>query len=136
MTYPEPESARETVGRIVGVYDADGTWRGEVAYWIGARLGRAHCALCEITHSPFREKTRWNECAGGMPVPFETVHRDEQSAALEAVTGGRVPCVVVETDRRLVVLLEAGALEACDGEPEALAAAIETEVAVLGLDWS
>jgi hypothetical protein len=49
--------ARRPVRRLVGVYDADGTLRGEVGYWVGARLGRAHCALCDITHSPIRERS-------------------------------------------------------------------------------
>ena len=25
--------------------------RGELTYWVGARLGRRHCSLCEITHA-------------------------------------------------------------------------------------
>jgi len=128
---PDPE----VLGRLVGVYDADGTWRGEVAYWIGARLGRTHCALCEITHSPFREKTAWKACSQGMPVPFDTVHRDEQSSALATATRGAVPCVVAETDQRLLVLLDVPALEACGGSPEALATAIEAAVDATGLAW-
>lgn len=124
-----------TVQRLVGVYDADGTWRGEVAYWIGARLGRTHCALCEITHSPFRERGAWRTCAAGLPVPFDTLHRDEQPPRLEVVTRGAVPCVVAETAADTVVLLDAGALEACDGAPEALVAAIGSAVERHGLAW-
>lgn len=119
----------------MGVYDADGTWRGEVAYWIGARLGRTHCALCEITHSPFREKRRWKACADAIPVPFDTLHRDELPPVLREVTRGRLPCVVAETDRRTFVLLDGDALEACGGEPEALATAIESAVELDGLGF-
>ena len=32
---------------------------GEARYWIGARLGRAHCALCDITHGLFTERDDW-----------------------------------------------------------------------------
>ncbi len=132
---PEQLPDPEVIERLVGVYDADGTWRGEVAYWIGARLGRAHCALCEITHSSIREKRAWKQCTQGMPVPFDTLHRDEQSPALAATTAGAVPCVVAHTDRRSLVLLDGPALEACGGAPEVLAAAIESAVAEQSLTW-
>ena len=128
-----PES--EVLLRLVGVYDADGTWRGEVTYWIGARLGRIHCALCEITHSMFREKRSWRQCTESMPVPFDTVHRDERSSALAAASRTAVPCVVAETDQRRFVLLDAPALEACGGSPDALADAIEAAVDAAGLAW-
>jgi hypothetical protein len=52
-TKPGGDGDRRVV-RLVGVYDADGTPRGEIAYWVGARLGRTHCALCDITHGPWR----------------------------------------------------------------------------------
>jgi hypothetical protein len=43
----QPLSARSSVilRRLVGVYNADGSVRGELTYFINARLGRAHCAL-------------------------------------------------------------------------------------------
>ena len=40
----------------VKAYHADGGPIGEVRYIIGKLLGTAHCALCDITHSPFRRK--------------------------------------------------------------------------------
>ena len=50
-----PDAVRE----LIGVYDADGTLLGEARYWIGARLGRTHCSLCEITHGLFTERADW-----------------------------------------------------------------------------
>ena len=49
MSVPDA-TPTDRLARLVGVYDADGTPWGEVAYWVGARLGRRHCSLCEITH--------------------------------------------------------------------------------------
>ncbi|MBA2282333.1 MAG: hypothetical protein H0W25_14065 [Acidimicrobiia bacterium] len=35
------------ITRLIGVYDADGSVLGELSYFLKARLGRAHCALCD-----------------------------------------------------------------------------------------
>ncbi len=67
-----PAQAQPCIVRLVGVYDADGTVRGELAYWVGARLGRRHCALCHITHGSVRQRPEWKACRAGLPVPFGT----------------------------------------------------------------
>ncbi len=124
------------IRRLVGVYDADHTLTGEVAYWVGARLGRRHCSLCDITHGLFSEKTEWKSCKAGLPIPFETFHRDDQPASLRAATGGRTPIVVAETDDGIVQLLEATDLEHCQGSPHALIDAVEKAALHFGLIWS
>ena len=43
------------------VYDADGGLVGEVRYVVGHLLGRAECALCDITHGPVRRKQAFDE---------------------------------------------------------------------------
>lgn len=123
------------VRRIVGVYAAEGTVWGEVSYWIGARLGRAHCSLCDITHGTFREKSAWRTCRDSVPVPVDMYHRDDQPEAVRSATGGVEPVVVAETDGGVVVLLGPDAVAACDASPEALVAAIGTAVDATGLRW-
>ena len=122
--------------RLVGVYDADHTLRGELSYWVGARLGRAHCSLCDITHGTFREKADWQACRAGLPIPFDTFHRDDQPDAVRAAVAGAAPVVVAETDAgEIVPLLDGPALDACSGSVEALVAAVERAVADAGLTW-
>lgn len=123
------------VTRIVGVYAAEGTLRGEVSYWIGARLGRAHCSLCDITHGTFREKSAWRECREAVPVPVEMYHRDDQPPPVREATGGIDPVVVAETDAGVVVLLDPAAVASCAGSPEALVDAISSAVVRAGLVW-
>lgn len=55
-----------TLQRLVGVYDADGTVLGELSYFVKARLGRAHCSLCDITHGVVLlvDRDGLAECAG------------------------------------------------------------------------
>ena len=111
--------------RFVGVYDADHTVRGEVSYWIGARLGRAHCALCDISHGWLRRRSEWNAYVAGLAVPFETFHRDDQPDAVRAASGDRAPVVLAETAAGPVLLLDSATLDACDGSVDLLSNAID-----------
>lgn len=121
------------VVRLVGVYDADGSLAGELRYWVGARFGRAHCALCDITHGLVRERAEWRDCRDTLSVDFATYHRDDQPDAVRAATGDRAPVVVAETDGGVVVLLDGAALDACAGSPERLIAAVRDALAARDL---
>ncbi|MGA1089849.1 MAG: hypothetical protein ACO3X2_10375, partial [Candidatus Nanopelagicales bacterium] len=65
------------IRRLVGVYDADGDLRGEIAYLAG-KFGGRHCALCDITHSPVRRRREWDDYVSTLPVPFDLVHRNKR----------------------------------------------------------
>jgi hypothetical protein len=112
------------VRRLVGVYDADGGVVGELSYFIGKRLGRAHCALCDITHGTVREKTEWQACRDDLPLPFTAVHRNEVPGQVARAVDVDAPYVALEDDGVVTVLLDGDDLEACAGSPAALVDAI------------
>jgi hypothetical protein len=124
------------VVRLVGVYDADSTIRGELAYWVGARLGRRHCSLCEITHGSVRRRPEWKTCQAGLPVPFDTFHRDDQPDTVRVAAGGQAPVVAAESDTGYMLLLAPADLEACGGSIDRLVAAIELATTRAGLSWA
>ena len=135
MSQPTNPAVESRLVRLVGVYDADGTLRGEVAYWIGARLGRAHCTLCEITHGLIRERSDWKTCRAGLPVPFDTFHRDDVPDDVRRTLGGVAPAVLAETTTGVVVLLGPEELAACSGSSDRLMAAIEHKLMLANLAW-
>ncbi len=121
--------------RLVGVYDADGTVLGELSYWIGARLGRAHCSLCSITHGSVRAKPEWSACRQELSIPFDTYHRDDQPDAVRAAIGGALPAVVAETtgSPSFITLLGPDALDACGGSLDAMLRALRGAATASGL---
>jgi hypothetical protein len=123
------------IERLVGVYDADGTVRGELAYWVGARLGRVHCSLCDITHGRFRTRADWKAARATLRAPFDAYHRDDQPADVRAVAGGSVPVVVAATTSGMVVLLAPADLEACAGSVELFVRALDDAARTSGLTW-
>lgn len=135
MSSPNAAPTQRIV-RLVGVYDADSTLRGELSYWVGARLGRRHCSLCDITHGSVRRRPEWKTCQAGLPVPFDTFHRNDQPDPVRAAANGQAPVVVAETDAGHVVLLAAGELDACNGSIDLLVEAIEQSAERLGLTWA
>jgi len=122
------------VRELVGVYDADGGLRGELAYLAGKVRGR-HCSLCDITHSPVRRRQEWDAYVATLPVPFAVVHRNERDPSVAGATSGLEPCVVAKcSDGGIVLLLDDAALrtaETVDGLRRALADAMARE----GLSW-
>ena len=129
-----PPRPAAQIERLVGVYNAEGTVLGELKYWFGARLGRAHCALCDITHGSVRERPDWQACRDDLPVPFDTYHLDDQPDAVRSLLDGTVPAVVAETEGGLVLLLLGPAeLDACGGSPERLVASVRRAARECGL---
>lgn len=131
----EPNETRCTITGLVGVYNADGTIRGELAYWVGKRLGRAHCALCDITHGSVKERPEWKRCRDGLPVPFDTYHRDDQPESTRELTAANLPAVIAVTDDGPVLLLGPAELESIGASPERLVDAIECAAEHQDLDW-
>lgn len=126
---------RPTVRRLIGVYDADSSVRGELSYFIGARLGRAHCALCDITHGLVRERAAWKSYRESLPVPFDAYHRDDQADNVRAAHEDRAPVVLAATDNGFVVLLGPDALATCAGSVEQLSYAVDAAVTRARLTW-
>ena len=103
------------VTEFIGVYDADSTLIGEVSYWIGARLGRTHCSLCELTHGLFTQKSEWKACTKGLSVPFHTFHRNDAPVDVLTAINGSFPSVLIRTNDGLSVILTKNALDSFDG---------------------
>jgi hypothetical protein len=123
------------IKQLVGVYDADGSLRGELSYWIGARLGRRHCSLCDITHGSVKERPEWQQCRSGLPVTFTTFHRDDQPRNVREASSGALPCVIAETENGLVVLLGPDAVKECEGSAKRLVDSISSAAENQGLLW-
>lgn len=111
------------VDEIIGIYNADGSLMGELRFVVGWLAGRAHCALCDITHSLVREKGAFK--ATRERYALRTLHRDEQPADLARFTAGRTPCVVARTAEGYVELMDGAALAACAKSVDRFEAALE-----------
>jgi hypothetical protein len=104
-------SAPHPVVELVGVYDADGTIRGELSYLVRRAAGRGHCALCDISHGTLRRRPSFDIAIGRLPVPLRMLHRDELDADQAAAAADSVPCVLAVSARGVEVLLDRAALE-------------------------
>ena len=115
-----------SIVRLVGVYDADGGPRGEVAYVVGHLFGRVECALCDITHSPVRRKRSWDALVASLPVPMVTVHRNELPPDLvSAVSPERLPAVyAVRADGSAAELVGREELRGLDGSVDSFGALV------------
>lgn len=118
------------ISGFVGVYDADSTVVGEISYWIGARFGRRHCSLCELTHGLFTVKDEWKQCAANLGVPFVTHHRNDAPADVLAAAAGSFPVVLARTPDGLEVVLDHDALEEFDGSTRGFIAWLEQRTRV------
>lgn len=108
----------------IGVYNADASLWGELSYWFGARIGVRHCSLCDITHGKFRKRTDWVQCSDSLGVAFTTYHRDDAPQDVREIANGNYAIVLGRTATGLEVVLNNEQIEACNGSPEALVAAL------------
>lgn len=111
------------MARLIGIYNADGGLRGELAYFFGHLVGVAECALCDITHSPIRKKAQWRafeqRLASELGHTVVLRHRNETTEAEARASAGREPCVLIEgDDGNLSMIVDWNDLQVADGSVE------------------
>lgn len=133
----EPEaSGEQRVVELIGVYHADGGPVGEVKYVLGKILGTAHCALCDVTHSPVRRKPEWDAMVARLGIPVRLVHLNEQDPDVARATRTHGSPIVLArmSDDSLRVALAPGDLEGLGGSVSAFEEALGESLA--REDWS
>jgi len=105
-----------TVTELVGVYHANGGILGEAAYVIGKVFGRAHCSLCDVTHSPIRRKASWDAFVADCGIPFRLLHLNELDSDLSRAVDGRSPVVLGRSNGEWVRVLEPDDIDAVHGD--------------------
>ncbi len=120
-----------TFVELVGIYDADGGVRGELGYLVQHLLGRAECALCDVTHGGIRRKPDWDAMVAGLGVPVRLVHRNETDAAERAAAAATGLPVVIgrRVDGAHRTLLTPAELAAAGGSVEAFGVALRAALA-------
>ena len=96
---------------LYAIYDADGSVLGELRYVRDKCIGKAVCALCDLTHgwnplgrSAWRQRT-------GVAASLIWLHRDELPRACIAVhVSGQLPCIAVDRDGGFDILVSREAL--------------------------
>lgn len=98
------------------IYDADGSFIGEVRHLRDKCLGRAECALCDLSHG-------WNPLGRsiwrrrkGTAASLNWLHRDELPDHVAAEVQGQLPCVAVDRGGDIEIVIGREALRGCEGD--------------------
>ena len=103
------------VDKLVGIYNANGSLTGEIAFLFGKFTGRTECALCDITHGPFKKKSAFFSAQQTLGISFEILHLDELDATLCSFKES-APCVVAIRGSECSMLLSKAELALCDSD--------------------
>ena len=107
------------MARFTGIYNADGTLLGEIAYVAKKLAGRGSCALCDITHGWTGRKKAFDATCNAADIEWELLHRDEATAE-QLTAAGELPAVIAQRNGAWEFVLGPRELDECDGDPAAL----------------
>jgi len=105
-----------TEATFYAIYDADGSWLGELRYVKDKCLGKADCALCDLSHG-------WNPLGKsvfkrrqGAAAHLVWIHRDELPERILMQVRDRLPCVAMDDGKAVEVVISRDALKGCKGD--------------------
>ena len=116
-----------TFQKLIGIYNAKGSLRGELQYFWGKIRGTAHCALCDITHGILKEKSDFKKCKENLDIPFELLHLDELNIKLEKFIED-VPCIIGKNEEEYSLIISATELENCKSDVDSFSKLLNSKI--------
>ena len=62
---------------IYFIYNADGSFFGEISYFIKKLSGRDKCKLCDLSHTLIFQKKSWDDFLKELERPYRVLHINE-----------------------------------------------------------
>ena len=106
--------------QVVGIYNADGSVTGEIAYAASKLTGRGSCELCEVTHgwNPFGRR-EWKTALQQSDLDITFIHRDE-ALPEQLAAAGQLPSIITLGDDDWHVIMSANDIRQCNKSTEQL----------------
>jgi hypothetical protein len=103
-------------GSLYAIYDADGSLAGELRYLVDKFLGRADCALCDLSHGWHPAgKRAWRQQQGAT-TQLTWLHRDEVPHHVLAHVSESLPCIAMDSQGSVDILISKDQLAGCEGD--------------------
>lgn len=123
------------ITRLIGVYDAEGTLRGEISYLLRRMVTGQHCALCDITHGSLGMRSTWERCKADFTarrgIALHLAHLDDAPRSVMDHANFQAPAVFLERlDGAVELLMTAADLARCGNSPEKFFEYLESELDV------
>ena len=101
---------------LYAIYDADGSLVGELRYLVDKFLGRANCALCDLSHGWHPAGRRAWRQQQGATTQLSWLHRDEVPHHVLAHVSESLHCIAIDTNGCVDILISKDQLARCEGD--------------------
>jgi hypothetical protein len=115
--------------RVIGVYNAEGTLKGELLYVLKKMTGHGHCSLCDITHGwrPLGKKI-WRDGVLNTELNIEMLHSNELTSAQKLVVGNLPVFIFEDANKTWSIIMNKSQIDLFSNDPKRLIEHLENEV--------
>ena len=114
---------------VFGIYNADGTFFGELGYVIAKLAGKKSCSLCDVTHgwNPFG-KRQWKGLCKSSSLDIQLIHRDEATES-QLQAAGDLPSFITEVEEGWTQIMASTQITKLKNQPETIVSMLEETTA-------
>ena len=113
---------------VFGIYNADGTFFGELGYVIAKLVGKKSCSLCDVTHgwNPFG-KRQWIELCKSSSLEIQLIHRDEATES-QLQAAADLPSFITESQEGWTQIMASTQITKLKNQPETIVLMLEDAI--------
>ena len=113
---------------VFGIYNADGTFLGELGYVIAKLGGKKSCSLCDVTHgwNPFG-KREWKGLCKSSSLDIQLIHRDEATES-QLQAAADLPSFITETQEGWTQIMTSTQITKLKNLPETIVSMLEESI--------
>lgn len=110
---------------VFGIYNAEGTFFGELGYVIAKIGGKRSCSLCDITHgwNPFGKRD-WKRLCKSSLIDIQLIHRDEATDS-QLKAAGDLPSFITEVQEGWTQVMTSNQITELKNQPDTIVSMLE-----------
>ena len=89
---------------IYFIYNADGSFIGEISYFLKKLSGRDKCKLCDLSHNLIFQRKSWDDFLKKLDRPYRVLHINELPDSIKQLNLN-YPSILLEKDGSFEVLV-------------------------------